>query len=219
MSKKIARRVTTGLISLALAGGASVGLAATTFAAPVGASVSIAAASWRVGDLLTVVSPTDGFANVRSGPSTRFAVLTTFTTGTRVKVLERSGTWTRVVNVVTGRKGWVANSLLRTSWTPPVAPPTWPTWPAPVAPPIAPAPTLPACRVLFRPLWGENTRANALTAARNSPIQPAYVHQGADGVWYVQLGVYNVRSNATAKLTSATNRGIAAFIAPSACGR
>jgi len=54
---------------------------------------------------LYVYSPGDGFLNLRTGPGTRYAIITPMYNGTQVQALERSGNWARV-HTEYGDEGW-----------------------------------------------------------------------------------------------------------------
>ncbi len=60
-----------------------------------------------------VVSPNDGFLNLRTGPGTRYDIITPMYNGTRVTILESAGAWVRVRTDL-GQEGWAfAKYLLR----------------------------------------------------------------------------------------------------------
>ena len=60
-----------------------------------------------------VHSPRDGYLNLRTGPGTRFAIITPMYNGTRVQILERSGNWVRIYTE-DGDDGWAhARYLVR----------------------------------------------------------------------------------------------------------
>ncbi|MDF0600744.1 SH3 domain-containing protein [Psychromarinibacter sp. C21-152] len=62
-------------------------------------------------NLYRVYSPNDGFLNLRTGPGTRFAIITPMYNGTEVRILEWSGKWVRVQTEY-GQQGWAYSSYL-----------------------------------------------------------------------------------------------------------
>lgn len=61
---------------------------------------------------LRVYSPGDGYLNLRTGPGTRFDIITRMYNGEGVRVLEASGTWVRVQHE-SGLVGWCSSNFLR----------------------------------------------------------------------------------------------------------
>ena len=61
-----------------------------------------------------VVSPGDGFLNLRTGPGTGFSIVTRMYNGEWVEVLERQGSWARVRHV-SGFEGWASLRYLASS--------------------------------------------------------------------------------------------------------
>jgi len=70
-------------------------------------SVTAANAQTRV-----VHSPSDGYLNLRTGPSTRYAIIQRMYNGTKVDVIGRSGSW-RKVELWDGTRGWAHKNYLR----------------------------------------------------------------------------------------------------------
>ncbi len=63
--------------------------------------------------LYQVYSPGDGYLNLRTGPGTRYGIITPMYNGTRVEILERAGQWVRVYTEY-GQEGWAfAKYLVR----------------------------------------------------------------------------------------------------------
>ena len=58
-----------------------------------------------------VYSAGDGFLNLRTGPGTRFSIITPMYNGTAVEILERSGNWVRVYTEY-GDEGWAYSKYL-----------------------------------------------------------------------------------------------------------
>jgi len=109
MSKNIARKATTGLLTLVLTTGAGIGLASTASAAPATGGTVVTG----VKSSAQIVSSPDGWAAVRSGPGTKYKMVGKLKNGAKVTVYETKGGWSRI-----GKCEWVASWLLTTKSKP-----------------------------------------------------------------------------------------------------
>lgn len=180
MSTNKVRKPATALVSLALALGASAGLAATAQAAPapVATGVTVVTAI-RTG----FISSPDGFANIRSGPGTRFDILGRLNNGASVSVVEVRSGWSRIS---TG--GWISNTLIRST-----------------------APATGWFRVQIG-AFNSRANANARAAQARSKGFQTYV-RNVGGQWLVQVGAFRNEANARTQLAKARAAGFTdAFI-------
>lgn len=73
--------------------------------------VAISLTPGRAADVRYVYSPNDGYLNLRTGPGTRFDIIREMYNGDRVRVVEHSGSWVRVVHE-SGARGWASAKFL-----------------------------------------------------------------------------------------------------------
>lgn len=191
----ISRKVTTGFISLALAGGAGIGLASTASAASLDTE---GLATHGVSGTVRFINSPDRFANVRSGPGVGFKVIGRLDQCTKVVVVKTCDGWSKLS---TG--GWVANWLLSTKPVNCKLPGTGcPGKPGPCSPkpPCGNTCPPPAPKCLWRvviPVGGKcpEQDARALAAKIGGG---AFVRQ-INGKWFVQVGAFASRANADAR--------------------
>jgi len=196
MSRNIARKATTGLLTLVLTTGAGIGLATSASAAPAtGGTVATKSMSTSL-----VVSSPDGFANVRSGPGVNNKIVGRLKNGAKVTVLETKGGWSRI-----GKCEWVASWLLtsKTSGCKDkcATPPKDPCKDRGKGKCPAPAPKQ-ICRVLIGPKCPTEAQARSLAAKIGGG---AFVVNNGDGTWSVQVGAFSIRANAEARAAQFRN--------------
>lgn len=196
MSRNIARKATTGLLTLVLTTGAGIGLASTASAAPAtGGTVATKSMSSTL-----VVSSPDGFANVRSGPGVNNKIVGRLKNGAKVTVLETKGGWSRI-----GKCEWVASWLLTSKSSgckdKCTTPPKDPCKDKGKGKCPAPAPKQ-ICRVFVTPKCPTQKDARALAAKIGGG---AFAVQNDDGSWSVQVGAFSLRSNAEARAAQFRN--------------
>lgn len=80
------------------------------------ASAICCAAGVGQADGLVVLSPSDGFLNLRTGPGSGFDIIFAMPNGSTVQTLEWSGSWVRVRHE-SGRTGWCAARYLARAGT------------------------------------------------------------------------------------------------------
>jgi len=76
-------------------------------------------ASWACAQTMVVNAPGDGYLNLRTGPGTRYAIITEMNHGTEVDILETVGRWARVQHQ-SGAVGWASRKYLVPVHTGPV---------------------------------------------------------------------------------------------------